>query len=136
MVLLTADESAELKKPKLPSKNKLKKIAREQKKQIKKQRRKNYKKKIKVDSLKQINEDAAGLDIGISEIYACIPEGRCDENVQRFDTFTSDLCKLADWLSDHNIKTVAMESTGVYWIPIFEILEKRGFNVNLINARR
>ncbi len=99
-------------------------------------RRKNYKKKIKVDSLKQINEDAAGLDIGVSEIYACIPEGRSDENVQKFDTFTSDLYKLAEWLSDHGIKTVAMESTGVYQIPIFEILEKRDFNVNLINARQ
>jgi len=136
MVLLTADELAELKKPKPPSKNQLKKIDREQKKQIKKLRRKNYKKKIKVDSLKQINEDAAGLDIGVSEIYACIPEGRSNKNVQKFDTFTSDLCKLAEWLSEHGIKTVAMESTGVYWIPIFEILEKRGFNVNLINARQ
>ncbi len=136
MVLPTADELAELKKPKPPSKNKLKKIARDLKKQIKKQRRKNYKKKIKVESLKQINEDAAGLDIGVSEIYACIPEGRCDENVQKFETFTSDLYKLADWLNDHGIKTVAMESTGVYWIPIFEILEKRDFNVNLINARQ
>ncbi len=133
---LTADELAELKKPRPPSKNKLKKIARAEKKQLNKQRRKNCKKKIKVESLKQINEDAAGLDIGISEIYACIPEGRADKNVKVFDTFTSDLCKLADWLGDHSIKTVAMESTGVYWIPIFEILEKRGFNVNLINARQ
>jgi len=136
MVLPTAEELAELKKPKPLSKNKLKKIERKKKEQIKKQRRKNKKKKIKVESLKQISEDSAGLDIGISEIYACIPEGRTDKNVKIFDTFTSDLCKLADWLSDNDIKTVAMESTGVYWIPIFEILEKRGFDVNLINARQ
>ncbi|MBF0103681.1 MAG: IS110 family transposase [Desulfobacterales bacterium] len=91
---------------------------------------------MKVDSLKQINLDAAGLDIGASEIYACIPEGRDEKNVKLFKTFTADLIDLANWFTRCKITTVAMESTGVYWIPVYEILENRGFEVNLINARQ
>ncbi|MCP4097030.1 MAG: IS110 family transposase, partial [Planctomycetaceae bacterium] len=76
------------------------------------------------------------MDIGASEIYACVPEGRVEKNVRAFKTFTMDLNSLADWLGDCGIKTVAMESTGVFWIPIYEILESRGFDVNLVNARQ
>lgn len=88
-----------------------------------------------VDVLSQINVDAAGLDIGAAEIYACVPADRDEQPVRAFGTFTRDLYALADWLAACHIKTVAMESTGVYWIPIYEILESRGFEVYLVNAR-
>jgi transposase len=89
----------------------------------------------RLDSLKQINLNAAGLDIGAAEIWACVPEGRDEVSVRVFQTFTIDLHALADWLAACGIDTVAMESTGVYWIPIYEILEARGFEVYLVNAR-
>jgi len=88
-----------------------------------------------VESLKQINLNAAGLDIGAAEIWASVPEDRDERPVRSFDTFTVDLYALAHWLSDCGIETVAMESTGVYWIPIYEILEAQGFQVYLVNAR-
>jgi transposase len=89
----------------------------------------------KLDVLKQINLNAAGLDIGDDEIYAAVPEGRDTVSVKVFPTFTADLYRLADWLKACGVTTVAMESTGVYWIPIYEILEERGFEVYLVNAR-
>jgi transposase len=89
----------------------------------------------RLDSLKQINLHAAGLDIGASEIYACVPEESTASSVRCFPTFTADLYQLADWLQACQITTVAMESTGVYWIPIFQILEQRGFEVYLVNAQ-
>jgi transposase len=88
-----------------------------------------------VDILKQINLHAAGLDIGAEEIYACVPADRDEPSVRVFPTFTVDLHALADWLAECQIETVAMESTGVYWIPVYEILESRGFEVYLVNAR-
>jgi len=90
---------------------------------------------VKLDSLKQLNLNAAGLDIGATEIWACVPEERDEQPVRPFATFTVDLYALADWLQACGIETVAMESTGVYWIPIYEILEERGFTVYLVNAR-
>ena len=89
---------------------------------------------IDLDSLKQINLHAAGLDICDAEIWACVPSDRAEQPVRCFKTFTVDLHTLADWLTDCNIKTVAMESTGIYWIPIYEILDDRGFEVKLVNA--
>lgn len=132
----TEAELAERRKPKPPSRRDLKKEAKAEKKELKKTRRKIRKKIVSFDSLKQINLDAAGLDIGATEIYTCVPEGRDEQNVRAFQTFTADLNDLADWLAKCGVRTVAMESTGVYWIPIFEILESRGFDVNLINARQ
>ena len=88
-----------------------------------------------LDILDQINLDAAGLDIGAEEIYACVPVGRDEDSVRVFATFTVDLHALADWMEACRVKTIAMESTGVYWIPVFEILESRGFDVCLVNAR-
>ena len=79
--------------------------------------------------------DAAGIDIGATEIFVAVPADRAAENVRSFPTFTQDLYALADWLKQCGIKTVAMESTGVYWIPLFQILEDRGFEVCLVNAR-
>lgn len=91
-------------------------------------------KNVDFDSLKQINLHAAGLDIGAAEIWACVPQGRDEQTVKCFKTFTVDLHALADWLTQCGIKTVAMESTGIYWIPIYEILDDRGFEVKLVNA--
>ena len=79
--------------------------------------------------------DAAGIDIGATEIFVAVPADRATENVRSFPTFTQDLYALADWLKSCSISTVAMESTGVYWIPLFQILEDRGFEVCLVNAR-
>lgn len=88
-----------------------------------------------LDVLEQINLHAAGLDIGSEEIYVCVPVDRDEPSVRAFSTFTVDLHALADWLVACQIETVAMESTGVYWIPVYEILESRGFEVYLVNAR-
>jgi transposase len=79
--------------------------------------------------------DAAGIDIGATEIFVAVPADRAAENVRSFPTFTQDLYALADWLRQCGVKSVAMESTGVYWIPLFQILEDRGFEVYLVNAR-
>jgi transposase len=81
-----------------------------------------------------VHPHAAGLDIGSEEIWACVPEDRDDQPVRSFGTFTPDLLALAEWLVSCRIETVAMESTGGYWIPVYEILEARGFNVYLVNA--
>ena len=101
----------------------------------KKKRNSQKPKVVNLDSLKQLNLNAAGLDIGAAEIWACIPEDRTEENVRCFTTFTDDLHALADWLEAHQIDTVAMESTGIYWLPIYEILAERGWDVCLVNAR-
>lgn len=85
--------------------------------------------------LPRINPDAAGLDIHQAEIWACVPCDRTEESIRCFGTCTPDLRALADWLKAYGIKTVAMESTGVYWIPIYEILEEAGFEVHVVNAR-
>lgn len=79
--------------------------------------------------------DSAGVDIGATELFVAVPPDRAEESVRSFSTFTEDLHALADWLAACRIKTIAMESTGVYWIPVFQILETRGFEVCLVNAR-
>ena len=88
-----------------------------------------------LEALEQINLNAAGLDIGDEEIYVAVPKGRDKVSVRVFKTFTINLYALADWLKACGVDTVAMESTGVYWIPAYEILEARGFTVYLVNAR-
>jgi len=102
---------------------------------MKKNKGQRKQKVVEIDALEQINLDAAGLDIGAEEIYASVPKGRDEKSVRSFPTFTADLHRLADWLETCEIETVAMESTGAYWIPIYEILESRGFEVYLVNAR-
>ena len=83
----------------------------------------------------QVHPDAAGLDVGAELVFAAVREDRASEAIRNFPTFTSDLHALADWLKECQVTTVAMESTGVYWIPVFQILEARGFDVILVNAR-
>lgn len=89
----------------------------------------------KMENLKQINLNASGIDIGSSEIWVAVPEGRDQQSVRRFETFTSDLYRIADWLQACGVDTVAMESTSIYWIPLYDILEQRGLKVYLVNAR-
>ena len=79
--------------------------------------------------------NAAGIDIGSASHFVAVPPDRDDDPVREFNSFTVDLHRLADWLDACGIETVAMESTGVYWIPLFELLESRGFTVLLVNAR-
>ena len=95
------------------------------------------KKKIVIDpAWELINPDAAGIDIGSREHWACVPARSAEKNVRSFGTFTADLEALAAWFQQCGVKTVAMEATGVYWIPVFQILERRGFQVVLVNARQ
>src|SRR6266542_1319216 len=86
--------------------------------------------------LQHMNLNAAGIDIGSEQHLVAVPEGRDPVSVREFGTFTTDLEALAAWLTKCGITTVAMESTGVYWIPLFLILEQRGFEVKLVDARQ
>jgi len=79
--------------------------------------------------------NAAGIDIGSASHFVAVPPDRDDEPVREFPSFTADLHCLADWLRTCGVDIVAMESTGVYWIPLYELLESRGFTVLLVNAR-
>src|SRR5438477_7067215 len=83
-------------------------------------------------SLKAVHLNAAGIDVGSAEHYVAVSEDRDPQPVRRFECFTADLHRLADWLEQCGIDTVVMESTGVYWIPLFQILETRGFEVKLV----
>lgn len=85
--------------------------------------------------LSSIHPNAAGLDVGATFHVVAVPPGRDEQPIRTFNSFTGDLHRLADWLQAVGITTVAMESTGVYWVPVFEILEARGFEVLLVNAR-
>lgn len=82
-----------------------------------------------------IEPNAAGIDVGATEIYVAVPDDRDPQPVRKFETFTEDLHAAAKWLKICGITSVAMESTGVYWIPVFQILESYGFAVILVNAR-
>ncbi len=85
--------------------------------------------------LSTINEHAAGIDVGSTFHVVAVRSDQDDEPVRTFRSFSGDLHAMADWLKRVGIMTVAMESTGVYWIPVFEILEVHGFEVLLVNAR-
>jgi len=85
--------------------------------------------------LERLSPNAAGVDCGSEAHYVAVPPDRDAAPVRSFTTFTTDLHRLADWLTACRVTTVAMESTGVYWIPLYEILEARGLDVVLVNAR-
>lgn len=87
-------------------------------------------------SLEQVNLNAAGIDCGATEHYVAVPEDRDAQPVRKFGTFTSDLAALVNWLVQCGIDTVAMESTGVYWIPLFEMLVARGIQCFVVDPRR
>ena len=87
------------------------------------------------EGLKQLRKDAGGMDIGAGEIWVDVGLENDSEPVRRFETFTADLNRMAEWLIDCGITTVVMESTGVYWIPACQILEDKGVEVLLVNPR-
>jgi transposase len=100
------------------------------------QRRKGRKRKGNpLKGLTKLNLNAAGIDIGSAAHYVAVPQDSDPKPVQKFMSYTNDLYRLANWLEACGVETVAMESTGVYWIPIFDILQERGFEVILVNAR-
>ena len=82
-----------------------------------------------------IHPQAAGIDVGNASHYVAVRPDRDLEPVRQFGCFTADLHRLADWLKSCGVRTIAMQSTGVYWIPLYDILEERGFEVYLVNAR-
>ena len=85
--------------------------------------------------MSQVNENAAGVDIGAEEIVVCVAGDETTQIVKAFGNYTVDLQNIGEWLQEHHVKTVAMESTGVYWIPLFEELERQGFECLLISSR-
>jgi transposase len=101
-------------------------------------RHKSNSRKVKENShspLPTLHLHAAGIDVGARALYVAVPPGSDPRPVRCFDTFTEDLHALRDWLLECGVTTVALESTGVYWIPIFQILERAGLEVVLVNAR-
>jgi len=87
-------------------------------------------------ALPQLNANAAGIDVGATAHFVAVPADRDAEPVREFGTFTGELYRLAEWLRACGVETVALESTGVYWIPLFQVLEERGFAVKLVDARQ
>ena len=85
--------------------------------------------------LRHINIHAAGIDVGSRSHFVAVAEGASDSSVREFESFTDDLQRMAAWLTSCEVTTVVMESTSIYWIPVFEILESKGFDVKLVNAR-
>ena len=88
------------------------------------------------EGLSQLNLNAAGIDVGATSHFVAVPADRVEESVREFAAFTADLYRLADWLVECRVDTVVMESTGVYWIPLFGVLQERGFQVMLVDPRR
>jgi transposase len=91
--------------------------------------------KIKPAPLSLLNPKCAGIDVGASELFVCIAKNPSEQEVRSFPTFTADLKRMVLWLKENGVKSVAMESTGVYWIVPYEMLEAAGFEVLLVNAR-
>lgn len=92
--------------------------------------------KVHVDDLVVIQPDTAGIDIGSASHWVSVPADRDDEPVREFSAMTHGLLALADWLQQCGIRRVAMESTGVYWIPLYELLCERGLEVALVDGRK
>ena len=86
-------------------------------------------------SLPIIFPNTAGIDIGSRSHFVAVPSDRSPHPVTEFKTFTCDLHRMVNWLKECGIETVIMESTGVYWIPAYEMLDRSGFDVKLVNAR-
>src|SRR5437660_7241227 len=104
--------------------------------QNRKQRRELARKVQSEDiSLEVVHPDAAGIDIGNEWHYVAVPPSRDPEAVRRFGCVTAELREMVAWLKRCGIRTVAMQSTGVYWIPVYDLLEEGGMEVDLVNAR-
>src|SRR5215468_10240849 len=100
-------------------------------------RRKKIKtsKRVNLQSLPILNPDAAGIDVGAKQHLAAVPADRDPRPVRTFEAFTPELHELAEWLKRCGIRTVALESTGIYWLALYEVLEQHGFEVRVVNAR-
>jgi hypothetical protein len=100
------------------------------------QQQKRRASRVRAAQLEQLNLKAAGIDVGATEPWVAVPADRDAQPVQRFGAFTADLYALAAWLRQCQIDTVVMESTGVYWMALCEVLEARGFDVKLVDAHQ
>ena len=98
-------------------------------------KKKSVPKKVDWKALEVVHPDAAGIDVGGSEHWVAVSPDRDPEPVRRFGCFTSDLREMARWLAEKGVRSVALQSTGVYWMPVFEILEQQGLEVYLVNAQ-
>ncbi|OFW85075.1 MAG: IS110 family transposase [Alphaproteobacteria bacterium RIFCSPHIGHO2_12_42_13] len=105
------------------------------KKQREKRQKKKIEKSVSSPSFEQVNPHAAGIDIGSKSHFVAVRTEAGEITVKEFDSFTSDLYELSKHLKENKVTTVAMESTGVYWIPLYDLLEEEGFEVKLVNAR-
>jgi len=105
--------------------------------QMNRKQRREWTRKMQAEeiSLQVINPDAAGIDIGNEAHYVAVPPSRDNQSVRRFGCTTAELKDMAAWLKKYRIRTVAMQSTGVYWIAVYDLLEEAGFEVYLVNAR-
>jgi hypothetical protein len=104
---------------------------------LNRKQRKELARRLRVEDpgLEVMHPHAAGIDVGNSAHYVAVRPDRDPDSVRRFECFTADLHRLADWLQQCGVTTVAMQSTGVYWSPVYEILDARGLEVYLVNAR-
>lgn len=109
----------------------------EKSKRLTRKQRKDLGRRIWSDKpgLDVVHRDAAGIDIGSREHYVAVGPDRDAEPVRVFGCFTTDLHRMAEWLKQCGVKTVVMQSTGVYWIPVYDVLEQYGFDVWLVNAK-
>ena len=98
-------------------------------------KKKSVPKKVDWKALEVVHPDAAGIDVGGSEHWVAVSPDRDPEPVRRFGCFTADLREMARWLVEKSVRSVAMQTTGVYWMPVFEILEQQGLEVYLVNAQ-
>ena len=89
----------------------------------------------KAEPLQVVHPESAGIDVGKRKHYVAVDPSRFEDPVRNFGSFTQDLEAMAEWLSSCGVREVAMESTGVYWIPVFEVLDRAGFEVHLVNPR-
>src|SRR3984893_2258892 len=105
--------------------------------QMNRKQRREMTRKIQSEdlSLEVVHPDAAGIDIGNESHYVAVPPTRDSQPVRRFGCTTSELKEMAVWLKQCAIRTIALQSTGVYWIAVYDILEEAGFGVYLVNAR-
>ena len=99
------------------------------------QKQSAQKRKVDWKALEIVHPDAAGIDVGGSEHWVAVSPERDPEPVRRFGCFTADLREMARWLVEKQVRTVAMQSTGVYWMPVLEVLEQAGLKVFLVNAQ-
>jgi transposase len=90
------------------------------------QQKRSVKKKVDWKALEIVHPDAAGIDVGGSEHWVAVSPDRGPEPVRRFGCFTADLREMGRWLMEKGVRSVAMQSTGVYWMPVFEVLEQQG----------